>query len=246
LRRFIVPFLAVNEDTVTIAGDQYHHIVHVLRLKKGSRLSLADGCGREYDGIISKVDGDSLTVALAGEPVVSKCGNMPRITLYQGLPKGEKLELIMQKCTELGVSEIVPFMAARSVARVGPGRLEEKLERWRRITLEAARQSKRAMLPEINFAADVTEVCRHADHDIKLLLWEEEHSLSMKRILSEAVHPASVAVVVGPEGGLTPYEVAIASKYGFISVSLGRRILRTETAGLAIMAILQFYWGDLG
>jgi 16S rRNA (uracil1498-N3)-methyltransferase len=170
----------------------------------------------------------------------------PRITLYQGIPKGEKLELILQKCTELGVAEIVPFIAARSVSRPSSERLKEKLERWRRIAMEAARQSKRVTVPEINFAPDMAELCQHADHDVKLLLWEEERSLSLKQILGELGHPERVAVVIGPEGGLSSEEVAIALKFGFRSITLGKRIVRTETAGLAIVAILQFLWGDLG
>jgi 16S rRNA (uracil1498-N3)-methyltransferase len=245
MRRFIIPSQGVTENTVTITGDQFHHIVRVLRLKKGARISLANCCGSEYEGIISEVGADSLTVALDREQVVaSEIG--PRITLFQGLPKGEKLELILQKCTELGVAEIVPFIAARSVSRPSPERLSEKLERWRRIAMEAARQSKRVTVPEIIFASDLAEVCRHADHDVKLLLWEEERSLSLKQLLCDAGYPEKVAVIVGPEGGLSPDEVAIALKCGFHSVSLGKRILRTETAGMAIMAILQFYWGDLG
>ena len=245
MRRFIIPTQAVIENTVTITGDQFHHIVRVLRLKKGARISLADGCGSEYEGIISKVDGDSLTVALERDCVVA-AETGPRITLFQGLPKGEKLELILQKCTELGVAEIVPFIAARSVSRPSSERLREKLERWRRIAVEAARQSKRVTVPEINFASDLAEVCMHADHDVKLLLWEEERSLSLKQLLGKLGHPERVAVVIGPEGGLSSDEVAIALNCGFHSVSLGKRIVRTETAGLTIVAILQFYWGDLG
>jgi 16S rRNA (uracil1498-N3)-methyltransferase len=221
-------------------------MAHVLRLKKGARLSLSDGNGHEYVGTISRIDGESLAVSLEESSSISATESVPQITLFQGLPKGDKLEWIIQKSTELGVAEIVPFVAARSISRPAAGRIQEKLERWRRITLEAARQSRRMTIPQVNFAADLCEVCRQADHPVKLLLWEEEQSGSLRKLLAGVRSPQRIAVIVGPEGGLTSEEVTCATKCGFISVSLGRRIVRTETAGLAILAILQFQLGDIG
>jgi 16S rRNA (uracil1498-N3)-methyltransferase len=246
LRRFIIPPHSVRGDTVTITGDIFHHMAHVLRLKKGARLTLSDGIGHEYVGTISRIDGESLAVSLEEFGSISATEIGPQITLFQGLPKGDKLEWIIQKSTELGVAEIVPFVAARSVSRPAAGRIQEKLERWRRITLEAARQSRRMTIPQVTFAADLSEVCRQADHPVKLLLWEEEQSGSLRKLLAGVRSPQRIAVIVGPEGGLSSEEVTCATKCGFISVSLGRRIVRTETAGLAILAILQFQWGDIG
>jgi len=221
-------------------------MAHVLRLKKGAHLCLADGNGHEYMGTIGQVDGESLVIKLEEISIEPADEIGPKITLFQGLPKGDKLEWILQKCTELGAAEIVPFVAARSVSRPAAGRLQEKLERWRRIALEAARQSKRMTVPQVTFAADLSEVCRQSDHPVKLLLWEEEQTGTLRKLLAGVRSPERIAVIVGPEGGLTCEEVASALKCGFISVSLGKRIVRTETAGLAILAILQFYWGDIG
>jgi 16S rRNA (uracil1498-N3)-methyltransferase len=246
LRRFIIPPHAVRGDTVTITGDLFHHMARVLRLKKGARLSLSDGNGHEYMGFIDQLDGESLAVKLEEASIDHAAESGPKITLFQGLAKGDKLELIIQKSTELGVAEIVPFVAARSVSRPAAGRIQEKLERWRRIALEAARQSRRMTVPQVTFAADLSEVCRQADHPVKLLLWEEEQTRSLRMLLAGIQSPQRIAVIVGPEGGLTSEEVACALKCGFISVSLGKRIVRTETAGLAILAILQFHWGDIG
>jgi 16S rRNA (uracil1498-N3)-methyltransferase len=246
LRRFIIPSHSVNGDTVTLTGDLFHQMAHVLRLKKGARLSLSDGNGHEYVGTISRIDGESLAVTLEEFSIAPAAETGPQITLFQGLPKGERLEWILQKCTELGVAEIVPFVAARSVSRPAAGRIQEKLERWRRVVLEASRQSRRMKVPQVTFAADLSEACRQADHPVKLLLWEEEQSGSLRKYLAGVRSPERIAVIVGPEGGLTSEEVTCALKCGFISVSLGKRILRTETAGLAIMAILQFCWGDIG
>ena len=246
MRRFIIPSHSVRGDTATITGDLFHHMARVLRLKKGALLSLTDGNGREYMGTIDQVDGESLAIRVEEIGIAPEAETGPKITLFQGLPKGDKLEWILQKCTELGAAEIVPFIAERSVSRPAAGRIQEKLERWRRIALEAARQSKRITVPQVTFAADISAVCRQADHPVKLLLWEEEQSCTLRRLLAEVRAPERIAVIVGPEGGLTGEEVATALECGFISVSLGKRIVRTETAGLAIMAILQFYWGEIG
>jgi 16S rRNA (uracil1498-N3)-methyltransferase len=237
---------AKDRDQVTITGDLYHHVVHVLRMKKGTRICLADGNGLEYTGTICRVDDESIAVTLEETKTAPAIVSGPEITLFQGLPKMEKLELILQKCTELGAAGIVPFSAARSVARVPPGRLEDKLTRWRRIAVEASRQSNRISVPDIYFARDLAEVLRLATDSVKLLLWEEEKAGTLRKVLGELQQPERIAVIVGPEGGLTVEEAASAVKSGFIPVSLGTRVVRTETAGLAILAILQFYWGDMG
>jgi len=221
-------------------------MARVLRLKKGALLCLADGNGREYKGTIDRVGGESLVIKLEEIGTAPIVGIGPGITLFQGLPKGDKIDWIIQKCTELGVAEIVPFVSARSVSRPTAARFKEKLERWRRIAAEAARQSNRISVPQVTFATDLSEACRQADHPVKLLLWEEEQPGTLRNLLAGVTSPERIAVIVGPEGGLTREEVASALKCGFISVSLGKRIVRTETAGLALLAILQFYWGDIG
>ena len=246
MRRFLIPTHLVADETITITGELFHHMARVLRLKKGSRIILADGGGREYLGTICQVDGESIAVTLEESHAAPVTEAGPRITLFQGLPRGDRLELILQKCTELGAAGIVPFPAARSIARLPDGRLQEKLERWQRIALEAARQSGRMSAPEVSFAGNLAEVLRQADHSVKLLLWEEEEAGTLKKLLAELHPPERIAVIIGPEGGLTSDEVGSATKCGFVPVSLGKRIVRTETAGPAILAILQFYWGDIG
>jgi 16S rRNA (uracil1498-N3)-methyltransferase len=221
-------------------------MAHVLRLRKDALLCLADGNGREYKGTIGKVCGESLVIKLEEISTAPATEIGPKITLLQGLPKGDKLDWIIQKCTELGAAEIVPFLATRSVSRPPAGRFQEKLERWRRIAAEAARQSNCMTVPQVTFAADLSEACRQADHPVKLLLWEQEQPGTLRNLLAGTPSPERIAVIVGPEGGLTREEVASALKCGFISVSLGKRIVRTETAGLTMLAILQFYWGDIG
>jgi 16S rRNA (uracil1498-N3)-methyltransferase len=156
------------------------------------------------------------------------------------------MEFILQKSTELGVSEIVPFAAGRSIPRLPKERESERLVRWQKIALEAARQSDRIIFPRVSPLKDFSGVLDSSVQSVKLLLWEKEQSTRLKPILSDLSPPESVAVMVGPEGGLTDEEAKAAMEAGFIPVTLGHRILRTETAAIAILAILQFFWGDVG
>jgi 16S rRNA (uracil1498-N3)-methyltransferase len=246
LRRFILPPACFAGCQATVTGEPYRHMVTVLRLLPGSRLLLADGAGREAAGTIRTIDRDSLLIDLDNELAAAGSAEDLPITLYQGLPKGEKLDMILQKCTELGVAELVPFHAARSVARIAAERVADRLQRWQKIVLEAARQAGRSSVPQVDFAADLAAVTRHANQELRLLLWEGEMERGVKSVLRSCPMPASIAVLVGPEGGLTDDEAAMAQAAGFVPVTLGQRILRTETAGLAVLAILQYEWGDLG
>jgi 16S rRNA (uracil1498-N3)-methyltransferase len=246
LRRFILPPDCFDGRLATVGGEPFRHMVTVLRLVPGSRLLLADGSGREAAGTIRSIHRESLLIDLDTELAAAAATAAPPITLYQGLPKGEKLDLILQKCTELGIAEIVPFQADRSVVRLVPERVADRLKRWQRIVLEAARQAGRSSVPRVDFAADLAAVTRHGNQELKLLLWEGETERGMKAVLRCCPRPISIAVLVGPEGGLTATEAATAQAAGFIPVTLGQRILRTETAGLAVLAILQYEWGDLG
>lgn len=246
MRRFIVPADAIADGSAVITGDLFRHMAKVLRLKNGTRVLLADGEGSEFTGIIRDIGKEKLVVALEESRTVTPAATGPRITLYQGLPKGDKMELILQKTTELGVAEVIPFPAARSIPRIRKGEEAEKVARWQRIAREAARQSGRGSVPGIALAKDLTDVVDSARHAVKLLLWEEEKVKRLKETLAGLPTPETVAVIVGPEGGLSAEEAAKARESGFIPVSLGERIVRTETAGLVMVAILQFYWGDLG
>jgi 16S rRNA (uracil1498-N3)-methyltransferase len=246
MRRFFIDEKAIVDGTALVTGNLFCHMTRVLRLKIGTRIILSDGLGRRHVGTLVTIGKDSLAVQLeesSAEPV-RPAG--PLLTLCQGLPKGSKMEFIMQKSTELGVDALLPFVAERSVARLPKDRETERLERWQRITREAARQSNRATIPEIAPAAEFHDLLASLHQTVKILLWEEEKSNRLKSVLGSLPLPDSVAVMVGPEGGLTAAEAAAAVAAGFIPVTLGTRILRTETAGPALLAVLQFYWGDMG
>jgi len=246
VRRFMAPGADLSAASVRVEGDLFRHMAKVLRLKIDTPVRLADGRGAECAGIIREIGRDHLTVAVEERHAAAPSGGTLRITLIQGLPKGEKMELILQKGTELGVNEVIPFQADRSVSRIPADRQDERLRRWQRIAAEAARQAGRPDIPTVRLAGGVVEAVRDADHDLKLLLWEEERATTLKGAMADRPRPASIAVIVGPEGGLTAAEAETARNSGFIPVTLGKRILRTETAGIALVAILQYLYGDLG
>jgi 16S rRNA (uracil1498-N3)-methyltransferase len=222
-------------------------MARVLRLKAGSEVILTDADGAQLSGVIAEVGAKSLTVLInqrESAPAAEEGGL--RVTLYQGLPKGEKLDLILQKCTELGVSELVTFDAERSIVKLRGERSAGRLERCEKIVQEAARQSGRRTPPKVVIGGNLDAVLREARHEVKLLLWEGEQTTRLRDVFAGHQAPESVGIVVGPEGGLAPEEVKQALACGYTPVSLGKRILRTETAGLAMLSILQFHWGDMG
>jgi 16S rRNA (uracil1498-N3)-methyltransferase len=245
MRRFTIPSADLAASEIVIADDTFHHMVHVLRIREGTEVVIADGRGAERPGVVGPVGQDAVTVHFTGTyapppPVI------PAITLYQGLPKGEKIEFILQKCTELGVTAIVPFVAARSIRKIRPDRTPELVERWRKIAGEAARQSG-SRIPEVRLAAGMKEVLEECAPDsLKLLLWEDERVVTLRETVEQLPVQDRVEVIIGPEGGITPAEADEARRHGFVPVSLGSNILRTETAGLVITSILQYLWGNLG
>ncbi len=246
MRRFFVDPSLLRGSSGIISGELCRHLVTVLRLAPGEKVTLADGEGGEAVATITAVTPEGVHVDLMPCPAVPSYAATPAITVYQALPKGDKLDLVLQKCTELGAAAIVPFMAERSVTRLEGERLEKRVARWQKIAQEAARQSGRGTVPRVGFAADLAGVLRGGSHDLCLMLWEEETEQGLRGVLERADRPASIAVIIGPEGGLTPAEAALAKGAGYLPITLGSRILRTETAGLAVVSILQYLWGDLG
>lgn len=246
MRRFLLPPELLDCSPVIIEGRLFRHMVKVLRLQEGEQVILCNGSGGECTATITHIGKLSLSAdideSLSRAPVEST----PRFTLIQGLPKGEKLDLIIQKSTELGVAKIVLFPAARSVIKIPSAQAGQRVTRWQTIALEAARQSGRSSVPNVLLAESLQSVLKSSEDEVKLLLWENEKQKRVRDLISGRKPPAAAALLVGPEGGFGPEEISIAGEYGFEAVTLGSRILRTETAGLAMLAILQYQWGDLG
>ena len=231
MRRFFCENITTSSASIT--GDDAHHISRVLRMKAGDALSLCDGAGYEYDAVITAISQDRVECSL-GERHNSDVESPVQITLFQCLPKTGKMELIVQKCTELGVFSIVPVLSARCV--VVPNKdYEKKRERYNRVALEAAKQSRRAMIQQVLPLVELKKIDVKA-FDLFLVAYEDECAVSLKQALRAANAPKTVALLIGPEGGLEEGEVGRLVQAGAHSVSLGRRILRTETAGMAMLA----------
>ncbi|HEY8348208.1 MAG TPA: 16S rRNA (uracil(1498)-N(3))-methyltransferase [Clostridiales bacterium] len=242
----------LDNGRITITGPDVNHITNVLRASKGDTLVLCDGAGTDYDVVIDQVSREKIGTVIMGkrasttEPPVG-------ITLFQGIPKADKMDYIIQKCVELGVRRIVPVLASRSVVRFGTARdAAAKTARWNRISLEAAKQCDRGIVPEVYDPVKFDEALELADgHGLKLFPYEEEKEGSLRKVLQEhrmAMMGSSpgIAVFIGPEGGFDPEEAEKAVKSGFKPVTLGPRILRTETAGIAVAAIVMYELGDMG
>ena len=231
MRRFFVE--KVKNGTAVIAGEDAKHIARVLRMREGGALSICDAEGMEYDAVITRVSADEVVCAL-GEPRPAAAESPCRVTLFQCLPKTGKMETIVQKCTELGVFAIAPVYSARCVV-VPDKDFDKKRERYARVALEAAKQSRRAAVPGILPLTKI-EAVDPARFSLFLVAYEEEETVSLKAALRKIAPPETVGLLIGPEGGLTEAEVARLVLQGAKSVSLGKRILRTETAGMAMLA----------
>jgi 16S rRNA (uracil1498-N3)-methyltransferase len=231
MRRFFCD--SITTDSATITGDDAHHITRVLRMKAGDALSLCDGAGNEYDALIVSVSPEAV-VCTVSNPHASEAESPVQVTLFQCLPKTGKMELIVQKCTELGVFSVVPVQSARCV--VVPGKdYDKKRERYNRVALEAAKQSRRAMVPQVVPLTELKKI-NVKSFDLFLVAYEDENTVSLKQALRATGVLQSIALLIGPEGGLEEGEVRQLVQAGAKSVSLGKRILRTETAGIAMLA----------
>lgn len=231
MRRFFCD--SISGGNATITGDDAHHIGRVLRMKAGDALSLCDGAGNEADAIIVSISPDAV-ICKVGNRRQSDIESPVRVTLFQCLPKTGKMETIVQKCTELGAFAIVPVVSARCV--VVPGKdFDKKRERYARVALEAAKQSRRALVPQVLPLLDIRAI-DPAAFDLFLTAYEEESSRTLKQALHAANAPQEIALLIGPEGGLEESEVRRLADAGAVAVSLGKRILRTETAGMAMLA----------
>lgn len=230
-----------------LGADDRRYIGNVLRLRVGDRLILFDGSGKECDALIRELDAASAAVEIMGKRDVAPAG--VSVTLAQALPKGSKMDIIVQKTTELGVNRIIPFHSLRSIPRIPAEKSRLKTARWQKIAVEACRQCGRADIPEVTDVLSFEEAIEAGGIGaLKLLLWEEERERRVRDVLKdENVGQAEdIVVIVGPEGGFAPSEVDRASKLQYLSVGLGRRILKVETASIAILTIIQYERGQLG
>ena len=238
--RVFIPAQLLNGERVTLDRAASKHLVKVLRLQVGAEVCVFDGRSSEIEARIVRASAAGVELALGQRHHLPL--SPVTITLLQSVPRSDRMDIIVQKTTELGVTRIVPLTSGRSMAKPSPN----KSRRWRTIAQEAARQSGRADVPDVAevVALDAALAEAAAIGGTRLVLWEEERALPLRRVLAE-VTPAPVTLLVGPEGGLSEQEVARARAHGFRSVSLGPRILRVETAALVAVALTQSALGGL-
>lgn len=242
LRRFMIESRSIRNGYATFGNELFNHIVRVLRLGCGDELVLVDEQGREHVGVIDQTAKEWVVVKIVGTGTAAGDLGGVGLTLCQALPKGEKTDFILQKGTELGVHDFCLFGGRRSVPRIREDQVDAKLDRWRKIVTEAARQCERRQIPPVAWCPSVVEAAAAATQPLRLLLWEDERERNLKQVLERVERPSSLVVAIGPEGGFDPLEVRHFTENGFQTVSLGDRILRTETAALAIAAIVQYIW----
>lgn len=250
MRRFFVDSEYISDDTVAINSRDARHIARVLRLRPGDCIQVVDSAGRELEVELEHVSDTRAAGTIRS--VTERVSTIPgvSITLVQGIPKGDKMDFIVQKCTELGVTRFMPVTTSRSVSKPDEKSCGRKGERWRRIAAEAAKQCGTGKSPEV---CDVVSL-QHAlavlvDEGTTILLpWELETDRSLRAAFDGGLAHCDgrLAMVVGPEGGFSQDEVEFAVELGVVTVSLGKRILRTETAGMAVAAVLMYELGELG
>ncbi len=241
MANFFVDKADIDGGLARIAGDEATHILRVLRMKEGDALTLCDGDGMFYDAVISSVGKNQVEADIKSVRPAPTEPNV-KITLFQAIPKNPKLEFIIQKAAEIGVCRIVPVNTARIVAKLEK---ENKLQRLQKIAAEAAKQSRRGIIPEVCAPADFKDAVKMAaELDMALIPYEEESNLAAKDFL-RGKKAGSVGVFIGPEGGFEESEVKFAKQNGVTPVSLGPRILRTETAGLVTAALVLYEAGEM-
>jgi 16S rRNA (uracil1498-N3)-methyltransferase len=238
-RCFVPPPLAAG-DTRLLPEEVAAHVARVLRARAGQSLTLFDGRGGEYAATILQIDRAGVRVHVDLQRTVERESAL-RVTLLQALARGERMDLIVQKATELGVAAILAWSAERSVVRLDDAGLARRCEHWRAIAISACEQCGRNQVPPIDAVADLASACARADGaSLRLLLAPE----ATRSLISMAGRSPGVSLVVGPEGGFSDAELALAAQQGFQSCRLGPRVLRAETAPLAALAALQAVAGD--
>ncbi len=231
----------VAEDTVTITGPDVNHMKNVLRMKPGEALLVSDGTGNDYQCEIERLEADRAVVRIC-QAFCSQMELPSRIWLFQGLPKADKLEFISQKAVELGAEAVVPVATKNAVVRLDEKKAQSKRKRWQSIAESAAKQSKRSRIPRVETVMSLKEAfgfIKEQGFDLCLIPYEQAQGMeTMKEALAQVSSGQSIAVFIGPEGGFDESEIKLALEHGVRPVSLGKRILRTETAGLAILSAL--------
>lgn len=239
--RFFVSPQQTGGECIFITGSDVNHIKNVLRMKKGEHILISDGVDREYECEIISLQSNAVEAKVVD--VFGSCAELPaKITLFQGLPKADKMEFIIQKAVELGVFEVIPVVTKRTVVKLDAKKAKKKTDRWNTIALSAAKQAKRGRIPEVKSPMTLKEAFEYSrSFDALIIPYEDaegiEHS---RRVLAGLKDRKRIGIFIGPEGGFEEKEIEMAKEFDIVPITLGKRILRTETAGMAVLSILMF------
>lgn len=247
MHKFFVPSININDVSATIEGEDVKHIYKVLRLKIGDNININNCNGKEFLGEITNISKKDVNVKIIKE-IFDYNESKINIHLFQGLPKSSKMDLIVQKNTEIGVKEITPIITNRVVVKADLKEFK-KIDRWQRIILEASKQSKRSIIPSINKPIYFDELIEKlASMDLILVPYENEENKGIKSAINEVKNTdiKNVGIIIGPEGGFEQDEIIKLKEIGAHIVTLGPRILRTETAGFVSSTIVMYELGDMG
>lgn len=242
MHQFFVTPMQVKEDRIYIEGQDVNHIKNVLRMKTGEQLKISDGNNKRYLCEVETMTAQEVCVRIIEEQQVNT--ELPsKIYLFQGLPKGDKMELIVQKAVELGVYEVIPVATKRAVVKLDEKKAAKKVERWNGIAESGAKQSGRNVIPSVTKVMSYKEALAYAKElDVILIPYELAEGIAeTKQVIEGIKKGASIGVFIGPEGGFETAEVEQAIESGAKAITLGRRILRTETAGLTTLSILMYH-----
>lgn len=242
---FFVPSEAVARPTIRITGHLLHHLRESLRLHPGEALTVTDDQGMRYRTEVVEVTAQQLVSRIL-DTVTAPAKTGPTLVLAQALLKGEKMDWVIQKATELGVDRVIPIYASRSVVKLRADRAEHQLARWQRIALEAAQQSERWSVPTIEEPATLSQITTGGGTSSKIILAERSNGASLQSIALPTRAEDTLLLLIGPEGGWNEEELNLSQTDGYTAVTLGTRILRAETAAIAALSILQSRLGGLG
>ena len=245
MHHFFVSPNQIDDKYVTITGGDVNHIKNVLRMKVNEELLISNGQDKDYYCKIEAISDDEIKALILDEEFEGT--ELPtELYLFQGLPKSDKMELIIQKSVELGVKEIIPVATKRCVVKLDDKKEASKIKRWQAISESAAKQSRRTIIPEISSVMSFKEAINRAkDFELGIIPYENFKDMKeTKEVLSKVQKGIKIGIFIGPEGGFEESEVQYALDNGIHPISLGKRILRTETAGLAILSVLMFQLED--
>jgi 16S rRNA (uracil1498-N3)-methyltransferase len=243
--RFFVPKADIQGNRGVVVGQELQHLRRVLRLTPGNSITVFDDTGSEHEAVIRSFSSESAAIEIIRSYEAQRESPLD-LTLAVGLTKGEKMDFVVEKATELGAQTIVPFVSSYAVPKLNERKIAARAERWQKIAVNAAKQCGRTQIPKVLPLCEFQEFVGQPWPDtLKLFFWEKESEQSLRQLRDKPGDAKSVLIAIGPEGGFSAEEAALATEHGFYSVSLGRRTLRAETAAITGLSLAQFLWGDL-